>query len=43
MRNLNLSISNIAHSVGYTDAFNFSKMFKKIKGTSPSDYRKTIT
>jgi len=37
-----LSISNIALSVGYTDAFNFSKMFKKIKGTSPSDYRKTI-
>lgn len=41
MGNPNLSISNIALSVGYTDAFNFSKMFKKIKGTSPSDYRKT--
>ena len=42
MTNPELSISNIAFSVGYTDAFNFSKMFKKIKGISPSDYRKTI-
>ena len=40
--NPELSISNIAFSVGYTDAFNFSKMFKRIKGSSPSDYRKTI-
>lgn len=42
MRNPNLSISNIAFSVGYTDAFNFSKMFKKIKGASPSEYRKQL-
>lgn len=35
-----LSISNIALSVGYTDAFNFSKMFKKVKDMSPSNYRK---
>ena len=41
MANPSLSISNIAFSVGYTDAYNFSKMFKKIKGTSPSNYRKT--
>lgn len=43
MANPELSISNIAFSVGYTDAFNFSKMFKKVKGSSPSDYRKTIS
>lgn len=43
MVNPNLSISNIALSVGYTDAFNFSKMFKKIKGSAPSDYRKKIS
>ena len=43
MDNPELSISNIAFSVGYTDAFNFSKMFKKIKGYSPSDYRQIIT
>ncbi len=42
MRDPNLPIRNIALSVGYTDAFNFSKMFKKTKGISPSNYRKTI-
>lgn len=42
MKNPGLSISNIALSVGYTDAFNFSKMFKKNKGKSPAIYRKFI-
>lgn len=36
----NLPIQTVAGSVGYEDALYFSKIFKKIKGVSPSDYRK---
>lgn len=36
----NLSIGDIARSVGYEDPLLFSKMFKKIKGISPRKYRK---
>lgn len=43
LKNPTLSISNIGFSVGYTDAYNFSRMFKKVKGSSPSDYRKMLT
>jgi AraC family transcriptional regulator of arabinose operon len=42
MSNQQLSISDISHSVGYTDPLLFSKMFKKVKGISPSHYRKKI-
>jgi AraC-type DNA-binding domain-containing proteins len=34
--NRSLSISDISRSVGYTDPFLFSKMFKKVHGVSPS-------
>lgn len=34
-----LSIGNIARSVGYIDPLLFSKIFKKIKGMSPREYR----
>ncbi len=37
-----LSITHIAHSVGYDDALLFSKMFKKYKGMSPTQYRKRL-
>ena len=37
-----LSIQNIAHSVGYDDPLLFSKMFKKRKGLSPSQYRNRL-
>lgn len=42
MNNAQLTISEIAHSVGYQDPLLFSKMFKKIKGASPSRYRQSI-
>lgn len=38
----NLSIGNIARSVGYNDPLVFSKTFKSIKGCSPSNYRINI-
>lgn len=34
----NLSISVVAHSVGYSDLYTFSKMFKQYFGISPSKY-----
>lgn len=37
--NTEASISEIARSVGYTDAFYFSRQFRSVNGVSPSDYR----
>jgi YesN/AraC family two-component response regulator len=34
-----LSISEISRSVGYEDPLAFSKIFKKIKGASPREFR----
>ncbi|WP_083647815.1 helix-turn-helix domain-containing protein [Ileibacterium valens] len=34
-----LSINDIARSVGYDDVLYFSKLFRKKKGLSPSNYR----
>lgn len=34
-----LKIAEIAHAVGYADAFGFSAAFKRIRGMNPSDYR----
>lgn len=38
--NLNLTINQIAYSVGFDDPAYFSKVFKKITGCSPQTYRK---
>lgn len=37
-----LSISEISRSVGYEDPLAFSKIFKKIKGSSPKEYREIM-
>ena len=34
------SLEQLAREVGYTDAFSFSKVFKREVGMSPSDYRR---
>lgn len=34
-----LTVSEISHSVGYSDPLLFSKMFKKITGAAPTHYR----
>lgn len=39
MKHPDLTISDIARSVGYDDPLHFSRMFRKLKGMSPSDYR----
>lgn len=33
------SISQVGHELGYTDAANFTRAFKKLEGMSPRDYR----
>lgn len=38
-----LKISAIAHAVGYENSLSFSKIFRKYKGVSPSDYRLRIS
>ncbi|MBB3113284.1 AraC-like DNA-binding protein [Paenibacillus phyllosphaerae] len=43
LRNRELSISDISRSVGYTDPFLFSKMFKKVIGMSPTASRAQAT
>lgn len=40
MKESTLSIGSIARSVGYGDPLTFSRMFKKLSGESPSDYRR---
>ncbi len=42
IRNTNLSISQIAVSVGFFDQFYFSRVFKKIKKIPPSKYLQSI-
>ncbi|KWX72308.1 AraC family transcriptional regulator [Paenibacillus jilunlii] len=42
MGNAELSIADISRSVGYNDALLFSKMFKKVKGSAPKNYRAQI-
>ncbi|GIO32561.1 MULTISPECIES: AraC family transcriptional regulator [Paenibacillus] len=41
LRNPELSVSDVSRSVGYIDPFLFSKMFKKVTGSSPRQYRET--
>jgi len=40
MTNRLLTIGDIARSVGYDDPLLFSKVFRKLKGMSPREYRR---
>ena len=42
LKNSDLSIRTIAHSVSYMDALYFSMLFHRKKGMTPSEYRKYI-
>ncbi|MEO8415790.1 MAG: AraC family transcriptional regulator [Ginsengibacter sp.] len=39
----NLRISDIADKIGYEDTFYFSRLFKKVTGKSPRDYKNSIS
>ena len=39
MADRGLTISDIAHSVGYPNALNFTRIFRKVRGLTPSQYR----
>ncbi len=41
LKNRELSIGDVAYSVGYSDPLAFSKMFAQKTGTSPTEYRKS--
>ena len=42
LRNMNLSIAEVAEQVGYEDPFQFSKIFAKRFGKSPREARKSL-
>jgi len=42
LRESNLSVSVIASKVGYTSFSHFSQLFKRVIGTTPMEYRKTV-
>ena len=42
MDNQNISITSIANMVGFNDINYFTKVFKKLKGITPSEYRKAL-
>ena len=39
LKNSNKNITEIAYDVGYSDSNYFSRVFKKVKGVSPSEYK----
>lgn len=42
LADVDLSIKEIASAVGFTDSFHFSKVFHKIDGLSPTQFRQTV-
>ncbi len=42
LMDMSMTIGDVSRSVGYDDTLNFSKLFKKVVGTSPSAYRKNL-
>ena len=43
LRTVNLSITEIAYQLGYTNPFYFTNVFSKQNGISPSEYRKKFS
>ena len=43
LKNTDISILSIAQESGFSNLSNFNRIFKKINGMTPKDYRKSIT
>ena len=43
LQNPSYNVTEISQTVGYDNPLYFSRIFKKVKGLSPSEYRKNIT
>ena len=41
LRNVRLSVSEVANSVGFPDPLYFSRVFKEIKGMSPTKFQES--
>jgi AraC-like DNA-binding protein len=37
------TVAEVARAVGYSEPFGFSAAFKRVRGTNPSDFRRTAT
>lgn len=37
------TVADVARTVGYNDAFAFSTAFKRVRGASPSEHRRSVT
>ncbi len=37
------TVTEVARAVGYADPFGFSAAFKRVRGVSPSEFRRTAT
>ena len=37
------NVVNIAYECGFNNLANFNRQFKRLKGMSPSEYRRTLT
>ncbi|MCZ4152102.1 hypothetical protein BZG21_47830, partial [Escherichia coli] len=42
LENTDLKIYEICHKVGYSDAQHFARMFEKLTGCKPREYRKNL-
>jgi AraC-like DNA-binding protein len=42
LRSTEENLESIAERVGYRDPFVFSKAFKRLQGTSPGNFRKSL-
>jgi transcriptional regulator GlxA family with amidase domain len=42
LRESNLAVAEIAYQVGYQDGSHFSRLFKKLLGQTPKQYRDTV-
>ena len=43
LRNSSLSVQQVAEQCGFADGNYFTRIFRKIQGITPNEYRKSVT